>query len=263
MTEPHLSPQQETRRDFLKQAGGIGFLVLFAGAGVGLSPYLKADTSLLLRPPGAVEEDDFLALCVKCGQCLQVCPYDSILLADIDTGHGVGTPYIDARERGCYLCPLLPCVLACPSGALDHHVEDVKNVEMGVAFVHDIKSCIAMENKRVSKAMIDRLFTHAHTLSSDEQQSRHLGEGEKSNKRELEEAELQKALKLEGEPCTLCADLCPLPNKEQAIRMVAAKNGGKMPQILDACVGCGVCVEVCPTRVLEIQPRKTYDQIYS
>ncbi len=255
-------PTQAPRRDFLKNAGGIGFLTLFAAAGVGLSPMLKSDTTKMLRPPAAVNEEDFLALCVKCGQCLQVCPYDSIRLADIDTGHGVGTPYIDAVNRGCYLCPLLPCVLACPSGALDHHVEDVKKVEMGIVAVRAIDRCIAKTGGAVQKEHIDRLYAHAHTLSPEEQRSRNLGEGVKSNKRELEEAELIEAQKLEGKPCTLCVDLCPLPNKEEAIVMVASKEGGMIPQILEACVGCGVCVEVCPTAVLEIQPRLHYADLY-
>ncbi len=51
-----------------------------------------------LRPPGAVSEDEFLALCIKCGQCLQVCPYHSIKLADFAKGHGIGTPYIEQES---------------------------------------------------------------------------------------------------------------------------------------------------------------------
>ncbi len=71
-----------------------------------------------LRPPGAVKEDEFLGLCIKCGQSLQVCPYHSIKLADLVKGHGIGTPYIDASIRGCWACSGVPCVLACPNGGV-------------------------------------------------------------------------------------------------------------------------------------------------
>ena len=91
---------KEDRRNFIKFST-LGILGLTLGAGMVISPYaLSAETRL--RPPGAVSEKEFLALCIKCGQCLQVCPYHSIKLADMAKGHGVGTPYIDARERGCY-----------------------------------------------------------------------------------------------------------------------------------------------------------------
>ncbi|NPA28503.1 MAG: 4Fe-4S dicluster domain-containing protein, partial [Epsilonproteobacteria bacterium] len=37
---------------------------------------------------------------------------------------------------------------------------------------------------------------------------------------------------------------------------------GYIPEIREACVGCGVCVELCPTQVLEILPRKSYEEVY-
>jgi ferredoxin-type protein NapG len=40
------------------------------------------------------------------------------------------------------------------------------------------------------------------------------------------------------------------------------KSGGNRPEILEACVGCGVCVEVCPTSVLAIKPRVKYSEYY-
>ena len=102
------------RRKFIKFST-LGMLAVALGGGIALSPY-TLQAQMNLRPPGAVKEEDFLALCIKCGQCLQVCPYHSIKLADFASGHGVGTPYIEARERGCYACTAVPCVLACPTG---------------------------------------------------------------------------------------------------------------------------------------------------
>jgi ferredoxin-type protein NapG len=253
------------RRDFLKQLSALGILGGVVAAGLGGATYLHGGNDLLLRPPAAVDEAEFLALCVKCGQCLQVCPYDSIILADADEGNGVGTPFIDPLRRGCYLCPLLPCVLACPSGALDHHVEDVKKLEMGIAFAPKMDACIARENKPVTKDMINRIYDHTITLTASEHQNYALEEiADKSDKRELEEKVLQKLDTFEGKACTLCVDMCPLPNANEAIQMIAdEKSGGKKPEILEACVGCGVCVEVCPTSVLAIKPRMSYDDYYT
>jgi len=255
--------EQKERRDFIKQLSALGILGGVVAAGMGGATYLGADNKLMLRPPAAVSEHDFMALCIKCGQCLQVCPYNSIILADADEGNAVGTPFIDPLRRGCYLCPLLPCVLACPSGALDHHVEDVTKVEMGIAITPRMNACIALENKTVTKEMINRVYDNTITLTASEAQNYKLEDfPNKSDKRELEEKVLQKLETFEGKACTLCADMCPLPNASDAIRMIADKNGGNKPEILEACVGCGVCVEVCPTSVLAIKPRVSFSEYY-
>jgi ferredoxin-type protein NapG len=256
--------ETDNRRDFLKQLSALGILGGVVAAGLGGAYYLHADNKPLLRPPAAVDEDEFLALCIKCGQCLQVCPYDSIILADASEGNSVGTPFIDPLRRGCYLCPLLPCVLACPSGALDHHVEDVKKLEMGIAIAPKIDACIALENKKVTKDMVNRIYDHTKTLTKSEHLNYKLEDlANKSDKRELEEKVLQKLDTLIDKECSLCVDMCPLPNANEAIQMVADQNsGGKKPEILEACVGCGVCVEVCPTSVLAIKPRVSYQEYY-
>jgi len=81
------------RRKFIKQIAGLGVLGVAAAGGIFGARYFRHEEPKL-RPPGAVEEDEFSALCVKCGQCLQVCPYDSILLEDIDGKDSVGTAHI-------------------------------------------------------------------------------------------------------------------------------------------------------------------------
>jgi ferredoxin-type protein NapG len=235
---------KQERREFM-QYSTLGILGLVLGGGFVAAPYLKADENRL-RPPGAVEENRFLALCIKCGQCLQVCPYHSIELADFAKGYGMGTPYIDARERGCYLCGALPCVLACPTGALDHHTEKPTDVKMGIAVLASPKTCLAVTRQPVSKESIERIYTHPHT-------------------RELEEEVLKKLSTFEGKPCTICADMCPLPNPMTAIEMVTTKNGITKPKINSECVGCGVCEELCPAApaAIIIKPRESYKSYYT
>lgn len=235
------------RREFVKYST-IGILGLALGGGIFLSPYLHAKENRL-RPPGAVTEDKFLALCIKCGQCLQVCPYHSIKLADFAKGVGVGTPYIDANERGCYACSAVPCVLACPSGALDHHCEKPQDIHMGIAVLEHKKSCLAVSNTPVPKGFNSKMHDFVSSVR---------------NKNELEDKVLKKLDEFEGKECTLCADMCPIPNPLSAIAMVADSGGGKRPEIYDGCIGCGVCQEVCPTATpsIVVKPRVTYAQYY-
>jgi ferredoxin-type protein NapG len=235
------------RRDFIKYST-LGLLgVVLAGGYVVAPEALIAENRL--RPPGAISEKEFLALCIKCGQCLQVCPYHSIKLADIRYGHGVGTPYIDANERGCYACNAVPCVLACPSGALDHSCEKAEDIHMGIAVLESPQSCIAISKTPVPKGYNEKMHKFVDNTR---------------NVTQLELDLLKKFDGYEGKQCTLCADICPIPNPLSAIAMVPDSKGGKRPEIYDGCIGCGACQEVCPTATpsIVIKPRVTYEQFY-
>ena len=249
------------RRDFLKQISGLGVLALAAGAGIYFAPKLKSN-ELILRPPAAVKEDEFLKLCIKCGQCLQVCPYDSIILEEINGGASYGMAYIDPTKRGCYLCEAFPCVLACPTGALEHEHDDIKYVHMGMAVVVNEDACIAKYNKKVTDDMVNRIYDHTKVLSNSEKQNHKVEiTSNESEKSRLQKELLQKLDDFRGKECTLCADLCPYPNPKDAIGMIK-KDKGLVPEIREACVGCGACVELCPTQVIKIIPRATYNEVY-
>lgn len=236
------------RRKFVKYST-LGILALVAAGGVVFSPMtLRAENRL--RPPGAVAENEFLALCIKCGQCLQVCPYHSIKLSDIGKGHGVGTPYIDASVRGCYACEAVPCVLACPSGALDHHTEKATDIKMGIAVLEHKRSCLAVRREPVPAGYDKKMKEFI---------------SKQTNVTQYERKVLEKFEGYEGKPCTLCADMCPMPNPLSAIAMVTTNVGIHKPEIYDGCTGCGVCEEVCPTEIpsMVIKPRLSFEEYYT
>ena len=220
------------RREFVK-VSTLGLLGLAAGGGILFSEKGKIEENRL-RPPGAVKEKDFLALCIKCGQCLQVCPYHSIKLADIGKGYGVGTPYIDSIERGCYACSAVPCVLACPSGALDHSIEKPDDIEMGVAVLESPETCLSVLNKKIPNGYDKKMEVFLNNVT---------------NPTPLEEDLLESFKGKEGKSCSLCVDMCPIPNPMSAIAMIRTEGVVK-PEIYEGCIGCGVCVEVCSS-VLE------------
>ncbi len=233
------------RRDFIFYgAGGTGALCAGFLGGHLLSGFLHSKEPLL-RPPGALEETEFLATCIKCGQCVQVCPYYALSLLDIWHGSSLGTPYVDARERGCYLCDLYPCVLACPSGALSHETTEIKDVHMGMAYVKRIDACLAFLGEEVKAEAVSRMIHRK--LHNDR-----------------ERAVAERIADSVGNPCSLCADLCPHPSPLEAIAMVQLEGKKRAPQIRSGCVGCGVCQEVCPASesVIEIVPRVGYEELY-
>ncbi len=250
------------RRTFMKQAAGLGVLGMAAAGGIWAAKEFKPQKGRL-RPPGAVPEEQYLAMCIKCGQCLQVCPYDSILLEDIDGKAGVGTAYIAPLERGCYLCEAFPCVLACPTGALDHEANVIEKVHMGMAIVVNESACIALDNQKVTKEMIGRIYDHTKVISEEERRNRKVEIYDNDpEKVKLQKELLQKLSNEEGKTCEICANLCPFePDPSQAIGMIA-KDGGLFPEIREACVGCGACVELCPTKVLQILPYASYEDVY-
>lgn len=138
----------ESRREFflnITRTAGVAAL-----GGLVWSAYVDEATanSLVLRPPGALPEEDFLKTCIKCGMCVLACPYDTLMLARPGDNRPLGTPYFIARDIPCYMCPDIPCVPVCPTNALDETLVstegklDINKAKMGVAVV-DSLNCIA------------------------------------------------------------------------------------------------------------------------
>lgn len=94
-------------------------------AGAALVPLMRATTAfaaekdpLLIRPPGALEESDFLSRCIRCGECMKVCPNNALQLSFSEAGlEGLWTPVLVPRigycEQSCVLCSQV-----CPTGAI-------------------------------------------------------------------------------------------------------------------------------------------------
>jgi len=143
-----MAKANKSRRQFLTQTtqgaalattGGLAWFYL-------LNEQAQA-AAYAIRPPGGEDKDDFYAKCIKCGQCVQACPYDTLDLAATGDNIPVGTPYFVPRNTPCYMCPDIPCVDACPTGALSPKLTEINQARMGLASI-DIENCLSWQGLR-------------------------------------------------------------------------------------------------------------------
>lgn len=140
---------QQSRRRFLtgiaRSASAVGIL------GLGLGLYSTQSRSLpanAIRPPGVKDEFDFQAACIRCGLCVRDCPYDMLKLGKLGEDIPLGTPWFEARVAPCEMCEDIPCVKACPTGALDPELTNIDDARMGLAVLIDQENCIAFKGLR-------------------------------------------------------------------------------------------------------------------
>jgi ferredoxin len=129
------------------------------GAGAALVPLMRATPGFaaerherLLRPPGALDEEYFLARCIRCGECMKACPNNALHPAWSEAGlEGLWTPVMVPRigycETSCVLCSEV-----CPTGAIweinskekgwaASAIENAKPIRLGTAF-YDRGRCL-------------------------------------------------------------------------------------------------------------------------
>ncbi|HSB65956.1 MAG TPA: 4Fe-4S binding protein [Anaerolineales bacterium] len=172
-----------TRREALATMGvsavAIGLLALDVGK-------VKAARTSVLRPPGA-QEADFLAKCVRCGQCIEVCPTHALQPTAFEAGwDALYTPMLDPFTGACdYECNR--CGQVCTSRAIPPLTLDQKRkAVIGIAQVN-FETCVR---------------------------------------------------------CMDCLENCPY----KAFDKVEVEGiRGVFPKVRPAeCVGCGICVQICP-----------------
>ncbi len=228
-TPSNLKPGTDARRrEFLRS-------LLLGGVVTGVSllgwlPQLQAHQPRL-RPPGAIDEKDFLAACIKCGQCVQVCPVEAIILADAEDGFGIGVPHIESRTQACdFSCDALQCILACPTGALSHLLNKPEQVEMGLARLVPERqdSCLARQG-RGFKGVARPQGLHRY-IAVDRWTPVDIGKHP-----------------YDLDLCDLCVRECPVKEAISLQPMSADPNDKRRtPVIHDRCVGCGMCEMICP-----------------
>ena len=120
-TEPSLSGEK-TGPDISRRG-----VVLSLVSGIIAAPAIRLSNKLggnwdhrVIRPPGAISEDEFLKRCIKCGQCMRVCPTNVIQPGGIEGGlENLWTPVLNNRigTSGCQL-NCTGCGQVCPTSAI-------------------------------------------------------------------------------------------------------------------------------------------------
>jgi MauM/NapG family ferredoxin protein len=101
----------------------------------GVEPISKRQPARMIRPPGAAS-DTFTALCIRCGQCVRVCPTQGLQPTLLEVGwQNTLTPLLVPRLGYCsFSCNA--CGLLCPTGAIPPlALEQKQHTPIGLASV--------------------------------------------------------------------------------------------------------------------------------
>ncbi len=206
-------------------------VVASAAAGVVAIPAMRianwpdrAYSEKVIRPPGSVEEREFLERCIRCAECMKVCPNNALHPAFFEAGlEGLWTPILVPRIGYCeYSCVL--CGQVCPTGAIQKITELQKTGK-------DDKT--GKEQKPIS--MGTAMYDHGRCLPW-----------------------------AMATPCIVCEEFCPTsPKAIWAEEVEVPKRESKYKEKGEAlamgtihvqrphvdpslCIGCGACEKVCP-----------------
>ena len=148
-----------SRRQFVATLGA-GLVISGVGAGMGRA----GQDEYLLRPPGAIEDNAFISLCIRCGKCVPVCPNSAVRLQGLENGiENFMTPRLTFHEGYCItaLNGCQNCIEACPPRVLQKfELEGVPSnqlsgaVKMGTAYVNE-STCIPYADKEPCLACIE------------------------------------------------------------------------------------------------------------
>lgn len=128
------------RRAFLTAAGSGAAAAVMLKVPPGVQG--RTFNPMLIRPPGSVTESEFLAKCVRCGECMKVCPTNAIHPTTLEAGLvGIWSPMMLMSVGYCeYNCTL--CGQVCPTGAIEElTVEEKQQLKIGIAHV-DRNRCL-------------------------------------------------------------------------------------------------------------------------
>ena len=135
---PWMPAYDPGRREFMAAAAlGVGAVALF---GTSVARAVKAPG--LIRPPGAQDEGVLLSRCLRCSECIKVCPTSGLQPALLEAGlEGLWTPVLASRLGYCdYACTA--CGNVCPSGAIPKlGLEEKRRQVLGVAVI-DTDRCL-------------------------------------------------------------------------------------------------------------------------
>jgi ferredoxin len=141
---PPLLPDIQRRGLLVSAATGA-----FAAFAVKKDVLAKINPNRLIRPPGAWPEPEFQGACIRCSQCMKICPTNTLQPCLFESGiSGIWSPRLDTRRAGCdQTCAL--CGTVCPTGAIrELPLEEKKYAKLGTAAI-DTGRCLVWAQDRL------------------------------------------------------------------------------------------------------------------
>jgi polyferredoxin len=134
-------PYDPSRREVL---GALGSAALWVSL-TGVEPIRKRQPAMMIRPPGAAKTD-FASLCIRCNECVRVCPTQGLQPSFLEGGwQNMLTPRLEPRLGYCnYNCTA--CGEVCPTGAIPRlNLAQKRAAPIGLARV-DRTRCLPWAN---------------------------------------------------------------------------------------------------------------------
>ncbi len=194
----------------------------------------------LIRPPGSLAEPDFLARCIKCEECMQICPTNVLQPSMTEAGiEGFWTPVLKNTIGYCEVNCVL-CGEVCPTGAIDKITLDQKQgrgefkgkpIVLGTAFF-DRGRCLPWAMNRPCVVCQEVCPTSPKAIITDEVV---VYEGDK--RIELKRPRIEPDLCI---GCGICEHECPVVDRRAVyVTSVGETRSEKNRMILDTPVSTG------------------------
>lgn len=284
---PQRSAAGETQNTGVTRRG----FVVAAVSGVAAVPALRLGgllgdnwNSEVVRPPGALSEREFLERCIKCGQCMRICPTNVIQPAGWQAGvEGWWTPVLNFRAgtSGCQL-HCIACGNVCPTAAIRPITLDEKlgmgefaeagPIRLGTAFVDrsrclpwamDVPCIVCQENCPVSPKAIHvreefqilRDGRRAIRSSSENEielegpafRPGKLATGDYFARSENDAPEERRLITGNTAQSLVVREAAAWPEPPQAGQIALIEVRLQRPLVdPEHCIGCGVCQHECP-----------------
>lgn len=231
----------------------------------------------LIRPPGSLGENDFLKRCIRCDQCIRVCPTNVLQAAGFQFGlEGLWTPRLNNRigSSGCQL-NCVACSLICPTAAIrpislaeklgKENFSDRGPIKIGTAFFDRgrclpwaiNKPCIVCEeNCPVSpKAIFTRevfeTVRHGHIGVKEQYDDiielleTRLQPGQYDSGDYFCRIDSKRYKIIDNDQSTIT--VVGLANHKEVVREITIQIRLQQPYMdMEKCIGCGVCEHECP-----------------